>query len=58
MENRPTNPPEPTVPEPSMEQLEYWVFDGVAEATDGCTVEPDGWCQHGHVSWLDHLGMI
>jgi hypothetical protein len=27
--------PEPTTPEPSMEVLEAWLWDGVCEATDG-----------------------
>lgn len=49
---------EVTVDAPSMDDLEYWTFDGVAEATDGCTVEPDGVCPHGHPSWLLALGLI
>jgi hypothetical protein len=44
--------------EPSMEQLEQWVFDGECEATDGCLVEPDGICCHGCKSWLLELGII
>jgi hypothetical protein len=47
-----------TEPRPTFEQLEAWVSDGVAEATDGCTVEPDGECSHGHRSWLLVLGYI
>jgi len=59
MENRPQPPYlEPTEEEPSMDQIEEWVFDSVCEATDGCEVEPDGWCQHGHVSWLIYLGIM
>jgi hypothetical protein len=50
--------PTPTDPEPDYEALEYMVFDGVAEATDGCTTEPDGSCEHGHPSWLVYLGFI
>lgn len=50
--------PEPEVEEPDEEQLEVWVFDGVAEATDGCQIEPDGTCEHGHPSWLIRLGLI
>lgn len=50
--------PEPTVERPGMDDLEYWMFDGVCEATDGCIVEPDGTCPHGHVSWLLYLGVI
>jgi hypothetical protein len=41
-----------------LEALQFWTFDGIAEATDGCQVEPDGWCEHGHVSWLVYLGLI
>ena len=50
--------PEPTVDTPSMGEAEYWVMDGVCEATDGCTVEPDGVCPHGHPSWLIAMGVI
>ena len=50
--------PEPTEEEPDMDQLEEWVFDSVCDATDGCTVEPDGVCPHGHPSWLLRLGYI
>lgn len=50
--------PTPTTPTPTDEQLERWMEDGVAEATDGCTVEPDGYCPHGHPSWLLRLRMI
>ena len=50
--------PEPTVPRPGLEELEEMVSDCVVEATDGCFVEPDGWCEHGHPSWLVRLGLI
>lgn len=50
--------PEPTEPEPSESQLEEWVYDSVCDATDGCAVEPDGTCPHGHPSWLLRLGLI
>jgi hypothetical protein len=43
---------------PDIEQLTRWTFDGIGEATDGCQVEPDGRCEHGHASWLLRLGMI
>ena len=49
---------EATGDRPSIEQLEEWLSEGGAEATDGCWVEPDGVCQHGHQSWLLRLGMI
>lgn len=50
--------PEPTEPEPDAEQIEAWVYDSVCDATDGCTVEPDGICEHGHPSWLIRLGFV
>lgn len=50
--------PEPTEEHPSLDQLERWTFDSVCESTDGCTVEPDGQCQHGHVSWLRYMGYV
>ena len=43
---------------PSIEQLDEWLCDGGCEATDGCWVEPDGWCQHERPSWLLYFGMI
>ena len=50
--------PEPTEPEPDLEMLERWTFDGVCEATDGCEIEPDGVCEHGYPSWLLYVGLI
>lgn len=50
--------PEPTTERPDLETLEEWDFDGSCEATDGCWVEPDGVCEHGHPSWLLRLGFI
>ena len=49
---------EVTTPRPSDEELEEMVMDSVVDATDGCMVEPDGCCQHGHPSWLIALGLI
>jgi len=49
---------EVTTPRPSDEELEEMVMDSVVDATDGCRVEPDGCCQHGHPSWLIALGLI
>jgi hypothetical protein len=44
---------------PDLADLERWIFDlDNTEATDGCEVEPDGYCEHGHLSWLRQLGMI
>ena len=45
-------------PEPMLQDLEAWSFEGICEAVDGCIVEPDGLCPHGLESWLLHLGMI
>jgi hypothetical protein len=50
--------PKPTTPRPSLDELQEWEADGGCEATDGCWVEPDGTCEHGHVPWLIHLGFI
>ena len=51
--------PEPTVEEPDMELLMGEVLmESSCEATDGCIVEPDGVCEHGHPSWLLYYGMI
>ena len=43
---------------PSLTTRERWMMDGVAKATDGCRVEPDGECPHGAKSWLIVLGYI
>jgi hypothetical protein len=46
----------PTRKQPSIKTLEKWLCDDVAQATDGCRIELDGCCSHGHVSWLVYLG--
>ena len=43
---------------PSWETLRKWSEDGIARATDGCKVEPDGHCPHGAQSWLLVRGVI
>ena len=45
---------------PSMAELERWTSDCGCEAVcpEGCWVEPDGHCEHGHPSWLIYLGWI
>ena len=50
--------PEPTVDEPSIEELNDMAWDGVVEATDGCMVEPDGVCEHGYPSWFLYIGIV
>jgi hypothetical protein len=50
--------PRPTANPPSIEQLMEWDAESGCEATDGCWVEPDGVCEHGHPSWMIRLGMI
>lgn len=50
--------PTPKEDEPEDEELSEMVFDGVASATDGCSVEPDGVCEHGHPSWLLRKGVM
>ena len=47
-----------TTTTPSLKTMERWMMDGVAAATDGCRVEPDGTCPHGAKSWLIVLGYI
>ena len=47
-----------TTPQPTVAQLMDWEFDGICEATDGCRVEPDGRCPHGHTSWLRLAGIV
>lgn len=54
----PRRAPKPTTDRPSIAELEEMVSDGVCDATDGCRVEPDGICEHGHVSWLLYLGFV
>ena len=43
---------------PDVETLMEWEAEGGCEATDGCWVEPDGECPHGHKSWLLEMGLI
>lgn len=50
--------PTPTTERPDLETLEEWHSDCGCEATDGCWVESDGVCEHGHPSWLLQFGMI
>ena len=51
--------PKPTMEEPDIEELMEMEFEyGTCYATDGCTVEPDGVCEHGHPSWMMYWGVI
>jgi hypothetical protein len=50
--------PEPTSTRPDTEDLAVMVAEGECETTDGCIVEPDGVCEHGHPSWLLYYGLI
>jgi hypothetical protein len=43
---------------PSVATMEKWMETGQARAVDGCTVDPDGDCVHGHPSWMKVLGYI
>lgn len=47
-----------TTPVPTVETLEEWASDSGCEATDGCWVEQDGRCEHGHSSWMLRMGLI
>jgi len=46
-----------TRPVPSIETIEQWEHDGEIETTDGCVVELDGRCEHGHRAWTLVLGL-
>lgn len=49
----------PTVRMPSAEAMQRAMLrDGTVPATDGCQVEVDGGCTHGHVSWMTYLGWL
>lgn len=51
--------PTPTVDQPSDDEIGAMLVDAIdTEATDGCQVEPDGLCPHGHPSWLIVLKLI
>lgn len=50
--------PSPTVKTPTIEEVVQATSDGTDEATDGCHVESDGTCEHGHPSWLKAFGLI
>lgn len=50
--------PIPTVEKPSDEVLKSWFMDSMCQATDGCQVEHDGICPHGHRSWFLYLGIM
>ena len=54
----PTPWPTPSCPKPAEEQLFDELFESMAEATDGCFVEPGEVCPHGHPSWLLRLEMV
>jgi len=43
---------------PSVATMMKWSDNGIAKATDGCKVEPDGTCPHGHTSWMRIVGVI
>lgn len=43
---------------PEIIELQRWMSDGGCNATDGCWVEPDGTCEHGHRSWMLVMGLI
>lgn len=43
---------------PSWGEVKAMSWDGIAEAIDGCTVEPDGKCIHGCPSWPLKMGIV
>lgn len=56
--SRAPKPATTTPKRPSVGTMERWMSNGVAKATDGCSVEPDGHCEHGKPSWLIVEGVI
>ncbi len=36
---------------PDPDELAEWLADGVCRAPDDCSVDPNGWCDHGLASW-------
>ena len=51
--------PEPTTDTPDLETIGEWMWeDGGCEASDGCWVEIDGRCPHGHSPWLLRMGLV
>ena len=44
--------------QPTIKQLEKWESEGTCKTPDGCVVEPDGVCPHGHESWMLIMGLI
>jgi len=46
------------IEQPSMDELEHMVYDGIALSIMGHNVEPDGIDPDGSPSWLMALGMI
>ncbi len=53
-DKKPSKPSKP----PSIKTMTKWMMSGVAKATDGCKVEPDGTCEHGKPSWLLKFGLV
>lgn len=56
--------PKPVIPVPSQNEVFEMLSDAVTdeevvfETSDGCYVEPDGICSHGHPTWLRRYGLI
>lgn len=56
--------PTPTIPWPSEDELVQMLQDHVMdnavrfETSDGCEVEADGKCVHGHPTWLRRAAYI
>jgi hypothetical protein len=44
--------------EPSLEEMEEYVADGICPSIAGDSVEPDGWDSHRTPSWLLALKLI
>ena len=42
----------------SQKTIQEWIYNGICPAKDGCLVELDGYCPHGHPSLLIEIGFF
>lgn len=50
--------PEPITARPDRDELLDLALSGLCPATDGCEVEADGICEHGHPAWTLRMGVL
>lgn len=44
--------------EPTVEQIEYWMLEGICEMMDCYLAEADGYYEHGCPSWVIAMGVV